>query len=784
MKIRAKCGEIIFRNESNGYTVATFLLLPVPGSHAKDADSDEDAFTAVGEFLQLSEGDFVELDGDWKLHASYGQQFSVTSCKQFFPEEKSAIVQYLSSRAVEGVGPKMAEKIVDTFGENALSILRENPEKLSTIKGISAKKAQSISLQIAEKSGVEDLFLLLQPFGLGISKILSIYNEYGLNAQSLIRKDPYRLADEVRGIGFLTADALALSLGCDKDSPFRKKSAMMYTLRRNEGEGHTYMPLEPLMRSCRDLLYRTENGADFSGSRKEDMAFLFSYFWESISSLIDTGAVCCFSLTDEQQINIFQKKEEFSQVSLELIRVADTALLDKEIRNAKMLMQKIVEQKEKAEKDPREQVLHCSEKLGIELAPEQKEAVCMALSEKVTVITGGPGTGKTTIIRVICKCFEEMGKKIVLCAPTGRAAKRMTEATGNEAKTIHRLLEVERGGAEDGGTFFFRNEKNPIIGDIIIVDEVSMLDTALLFSFLRAVQAKSRIIFVGDKDQLPSVGSGNILSDMISSGALPVVRLTQIFRQAESSGIVKNAHKILRGEMLDFDQRLESDCMLVSKSSSEDIADAVVKLCRKVLPEVYGIDVLRDSVILSPSRKGNSGITELNRRLQNFFDNQSSEHIKINEKLFFVGSKVMQTRNNYDLTYKAADGNVGVGVFNGEVGFVTKISNNIIWVEMEDGRMVEYSREDLNDLEMAYALTVHKSQGSEYPTVILAIPPGAPMLNHRNLFYTALTRAKERIFIVSSKETLYRMIQNQVQRKRLTSFRNFLLIYGSQPEEA
>ena len=429
----------------------------------------------------------------------------------------------------------------------------------------------------------------------------------------------------------------------------------------------------------------------------------------------------------------------------------------------------------------KQKISHSTGQMGIELAPEQKNAVLMAANSYISIITGGPGTGKTTIIRVLADFFQSNSKKVVLCAPTGRAAKRMSEASGISARTIHRLLEIDRGAESNTSIVFKRTQENPIEADAVIVDETSMLDSYLFYCLVRAIDKKTQVIFVGDSDQLPSVGAGNVLADLIRSGVIPVERLTQIFRQAAQSRIVLNAHRILSGEPILFDQSLESDCMLIHMESAAQIAQAVAKLCSQVLPNVYGINVLRDAAVLSPSRKGPAGINALNPLLQAAIGNTGEPHCISHGFSFRLLDKVMQTRNNYDLSFINQDGTQGSGVFNGELGYISEIdlASDCITVEMDDGRVVIYDRAAMDDLEPAYAMTVHKSQGSEYPVVVLAIAPSSPMLNNRNLLYTAITRAKKKLFIVTSRHTLEKMIHSYAQISRMTSLCEFLQIYTS-----
>ena len=774
--MRILCDEILFRNEENGYTVASIRYIGEmhEGVFGDPDFFSEEGFKAVGAMPMLNEGDEADVEGDWKVHPIYGRQLVVTFCRIKEPTDPEAIFRYLTSEAVQGIGPKLAGKIIAKFGENTLYVISDTPDKLTSIKGVSAAKAQRLSLQIRENLGMQELFLLLQGHGFGSATIMKIYKRYGLGAAQMVRSDPYRLADEIHGIGFLTADKIALAEGLNPVSVARLKSALRYVLTQCENEGHTYLTAKQMVDKCANLLdYLQPEGTEAPPKPSTEM-------WLSVMiELSDRGALVCFHIGTDLAVRILQSQEDLSAMPLDKVRISASYVLDKEIKSAKIMSSKLkATDQTPLFHDCLADIEKATTEMSIRLAPEQQSAVIAAVSEKVSIVTGGPGTGKTTIIRVIVHYFSAKGKEVVLCAPTGRAAKRMAEASGHDASTIHRLLEVQRDSDEDR-MVFSRNSDNPIQADVIIVDEVSMMDSSLFFFFISAVSPETVVVFVGDQDQLPSVGAGNVLADLISSEKVPVTRLTQIFRQSEESEIVKNAHRVLHGQDIVFNQSFDSDCMLISRSSGEDILDAVVKLCSKVLPEQYGVDVFRDVIILSPAKKGSAGVLSLNESLQKALETPNEDRIVYRSFTYSVGTKVIQIRNNYELSYRLPDQSVGMGVFNGEVGFVQQVHHHGLVVEFEDGRVVEYGTAQLEDLETAYALTVHKSQGSEYPIVVLAVPGGPPMLNHRNLLYTALTRAKKRVFIVSSKETLRRMIWNKSNQKRQTSLSAFLVIYAN-----
>ena len=810
VSLEAFCENIIFRNEENGYTVALFSRKQPSAGEAAITKTDHSAaapmireFTAVGSMPFLEAGDYAGLSGKWVVHNSYGQQLQVDHYAQVTPHSAADILQYLSSGSVHGIGQKTAERIVGTFGEDTIRIMREEPEKLSRIKGITLSKARQISAQIMEKGDFQELSMLLTPFGIGMGRILSIYKQFGASSQFVVKNNPFRLADEVDGIGFRTADSLASHFGCDPMSPYRIGSAIIFCMAQAENEGHTYLPLHTLLTRTQSLLsVKTFAAQDESGllthpednpdentdtgpvdpeqrfQLKDNMTYTpVTVQSEGYRQLIETHRIIAFRMDPNENFALVTEED-----SSEKVRIALPKTLEAELSSAKIIAQKVQSGAVVSVVEETEQnMCHSTEQMGIELAPEQKRAVLMAATAYISIITGGPGTGKTTIIRVLTDFFQSNGKKVVLCAPTGRAAKRMSEASGIPARTIHRLLEMDRGAESNSSIVFKRNEENPIEADAIIVDETSMLDSFLFYCLMRAVDKKTRIIFVGDSDQLPSVGAGNVLADLIRSGVIPVERLTQIFRQAAQSRIVLNAHRILGGEPILFDQSLDSDCMLIHMESAAQIAQAVAKLCSQVLPNVYGINVLRDTAVLSPSRKGPAGINALNPLLQAAVGNTGEPHCISHGFSFRLLDKVMQTRNNYDLSFVNPDGTQGSGVFNGELGYISEIdlASDCITVEMDDGRAVIYDRAAMDDLEPAYAMTVHKSQGSEYPVVVLAIAPGSPMLNNRNLLYTAITRAKKKLFIVTSRRTLEKMIRSYAQNNRMTSLCEFLRIYTS-----
>lgn len=789
-RIVAVCGEIVFRNDLNGYTVADF------DPQAPHSES----FTAVGTMPFVDPGETVVLFGKWTSHPVYGRQLQVERCSPHQTTSPEDLIRYLSSGSIPWVGPKTARKIVDRFGADTLEILGDDPGRLSEIRGISAKKAQEISDVFRKKRDFQDLSLLLAPFGFGSTRIMSIYKRFGPSAPALLRKNPYLLVTEISGIGFMTADRLALSMGFDPVSPFRIGSAVLHLLTVFENEGDTYVALENLMRRTIQLLIEHTDREDSEeekawvpgpdsmpapsdrspGERSERIGFGADEFLRGMNYLTEAGKIVIYR-TGKNKVLEFSRLENITSD----LRVTVPEIFEAECSAARALVGRHYFSTKKGSADPKEEnrisesIGKISSELSIELSDEQTRALIASILYPCSVITGGPGTGKTTIVGVLVRYFTDNGKKVVLCAPTGRAAKRLSDACDFPAGTIHRLLEV--GHPDHSGTAVFgRNEDNPIEADVIIVDETSMLDTVLLDALLRALPRECGIVFIGDKDQLPSVSAGNVLSDMIASDKIPSSRLNTIYRQAKKSRIVLSAHSVLRGGEMVFDQSLESDCMLISKRSSEDISEAVKKLYSHVLPEVFRINSLREAIVLCPSRKGPAGISSLNPMLQEEYGIRSDRFIRAGGFSFRIGDRVMHTRNDYDLFFRLPDGGTGQGVFNGELGVVLSVDplKGELEVELDDRRVIVYDPDHIENLEPAYAITVHKSQGSEFPVVILAIPGGPPMLYNRNLLYTAITRAREKLFVVSDRRTLAAMIRNLSQAERHTALREFMEIFA------
>ena len=771
----AVCEAILFKNEENGYTVAIF----------SDTSSNT-SFTATGIMPFLECGDRISLYGKWTVHNTYGRQFQVSKFLHIVMHSEEEIVTYLSSGIILGIGPALAGRIVDRFGKETLTVMRDEPKRVAQIKGITLKRAKAASLQLIEKSDFQELSILLSSFGIGMARVAAIYRKYGSSSLQIVQSNPYRLADEMNGIGFRTADILAAHFGCDPDSSFRIGSALIYCMSQMQNDGNTYIYQETLFEHARRLLYSDRDDVEeargtagdvaHKNARCMDMSRTIDVSHPGYQELILKKRIIAYRITQDNQIEILSERYAGADV-----RIAFSSTLEAEIYVAKSISARTKRTiPDISLHGLREEMEEICKRIMIDPDDTQVSAVVSAAVAPFSIITGGPGTGKTTIIRLLVSYFTEKKRKVVLCAPTGRAAKRMYEASLQKASTIHRLLEIERVQEHEQETIFKRNHDNPIDADIIIVDETSMLDIFLFRSFLDAVNEDTQVVFVGDQDQLPSVGPGNVLADMIASKTVSVCRLTKIFRQAAISRIVQNAHRILLGESLVFDQSLESDCMLIARDYSEGISQAVCKLYANVLPEVYQIDVLRDAVVLCPSRKGPAGIIALNEILQSTVISADAPHVYAHGCHFHVADKVMQIRNNYDLSFTGSDNAHGTGVFNGEMGVIKEInpSEGLVTVELDDTRLVTYDKSSLDDLDLAYATTVHKSQGSEFPIVILAVPAGSSVLNNRNLLYTAVTRAKTRLFIVADRKTLEKMVRTSHQSRRLTSLCAFLQMYG------
>ena len=723
--------HIIFRNEDNGYTVMVLK-----------GGSEEDELTCVGSFPVVTQGASVELEGNFTQHPVYGKQFQAVRLTEKMPEDALAMERYLGSGAIKGIGAALAGRIVRHFGDDTFQIVENEPERLSEVKGISEKKAREIAMQIAEKSDMRKAMMFLQKYGISLNLGAKIYQKYGDSVYSVLQENPYRLADDISGVGFKIADEIAYRIGIHTDSDYRIKSGMVYTLLQATGEGHVYLPKDELFQRAAELL-----GVDSSYMEKH---------------LVD--------LAMERKI---VQKEQGDQI---LIYPAQYYYL--ELNTARMLRELDIFCPED-EKIVERRIVQIEKETGTVLDEMQKKAVQEAAGHGLLILTGGPGTGKTTTINAIIRYFEGEGAEIRLAAPTGRAAKRMTEATGYEAQTIHRLLELS-GMPEDDREgqpiHFERKAENPLETDVIIIDEMSMVDIHLIHSLLMAVTAGTRLILVGDENQLPSVGPGNVLRDIIRSGQFPVVELKKIFRQASESDIVVNAHKINKGEQVEINNK-SRDFFFLKRYDADIIIRVVIALIQEKLPKYVEAKPFEIQV-LTPMRKGLLGVERLNQILQRYLNppDASKKEKEIGQGLFREGDKVMQVRNNYQLEWEIRGRygipiEKGVGVFNGDTGIIKTINEfaETAEVEFEDGRWAEYSFKQLDELELAYAVTIHKSQGSEYPAVIIPLLSGPRMLMNRNLLYTAVTRARKCVTVVGSEETFRDMIRNEKQQRRYSS---------------
>ena len=724
--------HVIFRNEENGYTV--MILKGVDG---------EEELTCVGTFPMLTMGASVELTGSYIQHPVYGKQFQVSVLTEKMPEDAMAMERYLGSGAIKGIGAALAARIVRRFGKDTLHIVEEEPERLAEVKGISEKKAREIAMQVAEKADMRKAMMFLQKYGISLNLGARIYQKYGETVYSVLQENPYRLADDISGIGFKIADEIAYRIGIHTDSDYRIRSGMMYTLLQASRDGHVYLPKEELFQKSSELL-----GVDSSYMEKH---------------LMDLSV----------DRKLVQKEKDGE------ILVYPTQYYYLELNTARMLKELDILYPEEPEM-MNKQILQIEKETETVLDEMQKKAVTEAACHGLFILTGGPGTGKTTTINAIIRYFEGQGAEIRLAAPTGRAAKRMTEATGYEAQTIHRLLELT-GMPEDNdqnaqAVHFERNAENPLEADVIIIDEMSMVDIQLMHSLLQAVIAGTRLILVGDENQLPSVGPGNVLHDIIQSQAFPVIELTKIFRQASESDIVVNAHKINRGEQILLNNK-SRDFFFLKRYDADIIIRVVIALIQEKLPRYVEAKPF-DIQVLTPMRKGLLGVERLNQILQRYLNppDAAKKERESMHGLLREGDKVMQIRNNYQMEWEIRGRygipiEKGIGIFNGDTGILRTINEfaETAEVEFEDGRWAEYSFKQLEELELAYAITIHKSQGSEYPAVVIPILSGPKMLLNRNLLYTAVTRARKCVTVVGSEETLREMIRNEKQQQRYSS---------------
>ena len=725
-KVTGYVEHIVFRNEENGYTVF----------HLENEDGE---VTCVGNLNFITEGEMLELEGEYVNHSVYGNQLKVSAYRVKEPEDLVSIERYLGSGAIKGIGQTMASRIVKKFREDTFRIIEEEPERLAEIKGISERKAMEIASQMEEKKDMRKSMIYLQKYGISTKLAAKIYQRYGMKVHQILEENPYRLADDIEGVGFRTADEIAARIGIHTDSDYRIRSGLFYILQQAVAEGHIYLPEELLLRRAKVLL----------GIEIED-----------IEKYIMDLCMERKTVMKEKDGKVIVYPAHYYYMELNTAKMLND--LDIDCQMPEDMMEKRLRAVEEKEK--------------IELDPLQHKAVIESIKHGLLILTGGPGTGKTTTINTMIQFFESEGMSILLAAPTGRAAKRMTEATGYEAQTIHRLLEVNGNPEEESTGGFLRNRENPLEADVIIIDEMSMVDLNLMHALLSAVVQGTRLILVGDVDQLPSVGPGSVLKDILSSERFHVVTLTKIFRQAGESDIIMNAHKINAGEPVELNKK-SRDFFFVKCDEADTIIGGIIALIQRKLPQ-YVQAHPNEIQVMTPTRKGLLGVERMNVILQKYLnpaDEKKTER-EINGRLFREGDKVMQIKNNYQLEWEICTRfgltvDKAMGVFNGDMGVISEINEykETVEVEYDEGRKVKYGFDMVDELELAYAITVHKSQGSEYPAVILPLLPGPKLLYNRNLLYTAVTRARKCLTIIGSDTTFQEMIRNKSEQERYTS---------------
>lgn len=716
--------DVIFRNEANGYTVAKLR-------------TSDGTITIVGNAAFINIEEMVEVEGEWIYHDNFGEQLKFETIKTTVPSTLKGIENYLASGLLPYIGPKTAEHIVEAFGEDSLDVIQNTPEKLKTIPGIGQKKLEKISEAYEEQREIKDIMVYLQQFDITVNNGIKIYKKYGNETIKLISENPYRLSEDIYGIGFKTADTLAQSMGIDLNSTYRIEAGLKFTMMQSAGDGHCYLPKEELIAKTSSILQIDQSLIDES---IKDLIFKKNFHIVNE----DEKTLVYYAPYHLAENNVATKIVELSRQDFKDLEVD----MEKEIKRI---------EKEKS----------------IEFDDKQLIAIKESVQNGFVIITGGPGTGKSTIIDAIIKIFQDLEMEVLLAAPTGRAAKRMTETTGIESKTIHRLLEYS---FLEEDMAFNKDEDSPVEADVIIIDESSMIDILLMNSLLKAIDQGTRVILVGDIDQLPSVGAGNVLRDIINSEEIKVVMLDKIFRQAEESMIVVNAHKINKGESPILNEK-DKDFFFLSKNNPIESLETIIELNQTRLPKFYNFDPLRDIQVLTPMKKGDVGINSLNKKLQETLNPKSTfkAEKKFGDELFRVGDKVMQIKNNYNLEWKKINGGLtsekGEGVFNGDFGYIQAIDHeaNHLKVIFDEEKIVEYSFNNLDELKLAYAITVHKSQGSEFPVVIMPVHWGPPMLLTRNLIYTGITRARELVVLVGEERFLKMMIQNNRITRRYSS---------------
>lgn len=724
LQLEGAVENIVYRNEQNGYTVLEI------------ADG-EDLITAVGIMPQASVGDTVNLTGFFITHKTYGKQFSVSACEICRPTESADILKYLSSGAIKGIGAVTAQRLVSEFGESTLDVMENQPDRVARLRGITESKALAFSAQLKANTGVRTLMLFLGEYGISNTSSVKIYNAFGAGCVEKIKENPYILCSGEFGVTFENADFIAKRENLEAESNVRLRAGITYVLKHNEQNGHTCLPKNKLIEISSRLL---QVNPELVAGCMDEMIFDRSVIGDKIG--------------DEDFVFTTQ------------LHLIETYIASR----VKMMLEFDAEKID----DIEQEIKICEKNDGIEYAELQKQAVTSALTEGMLILTGGPGTGKTTTLNAIINILKRKGKKVLLSAPTGRAAQRMSEVTGDEAKTLHRMLEVS--WDKQDNPVFNKNERNQLKCDALIIDEVSMVDSYIFESVMRALPLGCRLILVGDSDQLPSVGPGNVLGDLIESGVVPVIRLNEIFRQAQKSLIVTNAHKIVNGVMPDL-KKVDKDFFFIYKSDKTSGAETILDLCSERLPKAYGYSPLENIQVLSPSKKGELGTAELNRKLQARLNPKSDDkaEVTIGLRTFRTGDKVMQIKNNYDISWYKDNGETGEGIFNGDIGIIQNIDkkSKSIKINFYDKTAV-LTYDYASELDFAYAITVHKSQGNEFDAVVIPMFSGPPQLYYRNLLYTAVTRAKKTLILVGVPQTVEYMVNNNRRTKRYSGLKEFL----------
>ena len=717
--------QIIFKNESHGYTIL-------------ELNTGDELVVVVGTMPYVSCGEELQIIGTWVNHPTFGDQFKAETFERSKPATSGAILKYLSSGAIKGVGAATAAKIVEMFGEQTLDIIEQEPERLCAIKGITASKAEKIHDEFQRVFGIKELMLYLKQYHITPEESIRIWKAFGNRAKEEMEHDPYCLCQESIGIDFVRADAIAEQFNTPQDDSFRLQSGILYILSHNINNGHTCLPTDKLIKVACSLL----------------------------------------DVSHELLVTTLQQMKERKMVSYDMFGereyIFTNRMYDAETYCAQRLMM-LLQYPAQSIVGAEGYIQDLEEKYNIQYADKQKKAICQALEKGILILTGGPGTGKTTTLNAIIQILEFEGEKVLLGAPTGRAAKRMTELTGCEAKTIHRLLQVEWN--EQERPTFSKNERNLLECDALILDELSMVDVTLFEGVLRALPLGCRLILVGDGDQLPSVGAGNVLGNLIDTNLLPVVQLNEIFRQSMESLIVTNAHKIVNGQMPDLRTK-DNDFFFLPCNDSQRISQTIVGLCSERLPNTYGYSPFNDIQVLCPSRKGELGTASFNKKLQEKLNppHEEKREVVINQIILREGDKVMQSKNNYNLPWSKEDGTCGEGVYNGDVGILLEIDKRegTLIVQVDD-KFVLYTMESASELEHAYAITVHKSQGNEFPAVIMPMFPGPPQLYYRNLLYTGITRAKNMVILVGMERTVHTMVENDRKTRRYSGLYYFMI---------